>query len=594
MLQLRGGSPRPSSSYRPTSSIAPSEATDRTETLQRTRILEQWTIARFALQRATQNYVTACEAIEADCKRSSTSFLDECALEETFVAINSELTSLAIDEQRLWKARATLKGLRNRSSILSPVNLLPPEVLTDIFLGAVEADRTTRTALAQRLKEEGENQAIAARLRRPDMATVISSVNIYWRRLSVRTRELWSHIDLGESGARTDTPFAKAKLWLERSRGSPLYVNINTTGSAAKIIDAWGILPLLRSHETHFHSLDLNLNTVDEVHAALARWLTEGAPRSLRSLAITIPWPPKHGDTPHALPPGMLHREQREAFFEPLRTLDLDGTYLSWSGPAFKNLVDLRLSRISDRVCPTVEQFVGILNGSPALRTLWLRRMTLRIGTRLNFAPIKMKNLQILGLEHVEPQGICLLLPLLAPEPGLYVKLEGYTRDPGEVGEALTDLFARSKVDKLHFSTFVNPAQLPRMLVRLQHLRSFTWQGLNIGDEFFETMAHNSTTADGQSNVNGNEEGNESANTRSAYLCPSLHTLDLQGCSISAAALRELVTNRVIPKLTISGCHILVDGTGEDAPRLMEDLEKCLNDSVPDLLLKENSLIVQD
>ncbi|CAE6476133.1 hypothetical protein ACGC1H_003217 [Rhizoctonia solani] len=595
MLQLRGGNPRPlSASFRPASSIAASESTDRTETLHRTRVLEQWTIARFALQRATQNYVTACEAIEADCKRASTSFLDECALEETFVAINSELASLAMDEQRLWKARAALKGLRNRSSILSPVNLLPPEVLTDIFLKAVEVDRTSRAALARRVLEQGDNQAIMARLKRPDMATVISSVNIYWRRLSVRTRELWSHIDLGESGALTDAPFAKAKLWLERSKGAPLYLTINTTGAAAKIIDAWGILPLLRGHETHLRSLDLALNTVDEVHAALARWLNEGGPRSLSSLTISIPWETKSGDSPHALPPGLLHREQRDAFFEPIRTLDLDGTYLSWSGPAFRNLVDLRLSRISDRVCPTVEQFVGILSGSPTLRTLWLRRMNLRIGRRLNFAPVKMKNLEILGLEHVEPQGICLLLPLLAPESELYVKLEGYTRDPGEVGEALTDLFARSKVEKLHFSTFINPAQLPRMLVRLQHLRTFTWQGLNIGDEFFETIAHNSTTTDGQSNVNdGAEENeNENANTGSAYLCPSLHTLDLQGCSISAAALRELVTNRVIPKLTIAGCHISVDGTRDDAPRLMEDLEKCLNDSVPDLLLSENSLIV--
>ncbi|CAE6466108.1 unnamed protein product [Rhizoctonia solani] len=593
MLQLRGGNPRPlSSSFRPASSIAPSESTDRTETLHRTRVLEQWTIARFALQRATQNYVAACEAIEADCKRASTSFLDECALEETFVAINAELASLTMDEQRLWKARGALKGLRNRSSILSPVNLLPPEVLTDIFLKAVEVDRKSRAALARRAVEQGDNQAIQARLKRPDIATVLSSVNVYWRRLAIRTRELWSHIDLGESGARTDTPFAKAKLWLERSRGTPLYLTINTTGSAAKIIDAWGILPLLRSHESHLRSLDLALNTVDEVHAALARWLNEGAPNSLTSLTISIPWATKPGDSPHALPPGLLPREQRDPFFEPLRTLDLDGTYLSWTGPAFRNLVDLRLSRISDRVCPTVEQFVGILNGSPGLRTLWLRRMNLRIGSRLNFAPVKMKNLQILGLEHVEPQGICLLLPLLAPEPELYVKLEGYTRDPGEVGEALTDLFARSKVEKLHFSTFINPAQLPRMLVRLQHLRTFTWQGLNIGDEFFESMAHNATTADGQSNVNGNAEENENVNTRSSYLCPHLHTLDLEGCSISAAALRELVTNRAIPKLTIAGCHISVDGSRDDAPRLMEDLEKCLNDSVPDLLLSENSLIV--
>ncbi|KAG8731634.1 hypothetical protein FRC11_003179 [Ceratobasidium sp. 423] len=590
MSQPRKGNPRRVSSiFKSASQITPSKSTDQTETLHRTRVLEQWTTARFALQGAIQDYITACEAIEADCKRESMSFRDECALEETFVAINAELASLTMDEQRLWKARAALRGLRNRSSMLSPVNLLSPSVLTNIFLKAVEADRTNRAALARRVAmEQWDTQAIQALLKRPDTATAISSVNANWRQIALRTQELWSHIDLGESGARTDIPFAKAKLWLERSRGTPLFLTINTTGPAATIIDAWGILPLLRSHEAHYRSLSLTLNTIEEVHEVLAQWLNEGAPNSLTSLTISIPWATKPGDSPHALPPGLLAHEQRDAFFEPLRTLDLDGTYLSWTGPAFWNLVDLRLSRIKDRACPTIEQFVGILNGSPALCTLWLRRMDLRIEGRLNFPPVKMQNLQTLGLEYVEPQGICLLLPLLAPESELYVKFEGYARDPGGVGEALTDLFARSKVEKLYFSTFVLPVQLPRMLVRLQHLRTFTWQGVNIGDEFFEVMAHNPTITDGQSNV----EANESANTGSAYLCPHLHTLDLQGCSISAAALRELVTNRDIPKLTIAECHISVDGTGEDAPRLMEDLEKCLNDSVPDLLLLENSLIV--
>ncbi|CAE6457062.1 hypothetical protein ACGC1H_003204 [Rhizoctonia solani] len=591
MLQPSGenSSPLPSS-FKPESSIVTSKLTDHVETHHHTRALEQLIAARVALQTATDNYITACEAIEADCNQEPTSFFDKRALEVTLVAINSELAFPAMYAQRLWNGRVTLTGLRNRSSTLLPVNLLPAKILTSIFIKAVEADRISRITLAQRAREEGGTQAIAARLRRPDMTTVISSVSTCWRKLSIQTPELWAHVDLGESGARTDPLFAKARLWLERSQGSPLYVTIATTGPAAQVINTWGILPILRSYETNLHTLDLDLNRIDEVHAALARWLNEGAPNSLTSLKISIPRVAEPGDTPHALPPGFLYREHGDEFFKPIRTLYLDGTYLSWSGPAFRNLVDLRLCRISDHVCPTVEQFVGILDGSPALCTLWLRRMTLQIGGRLEFAPVKMKNLQILGLEHIEPQGLYLLLPLLSPVPELYVRIEGYSRDPGEVGEAYTDLFARSKVEKLHFSTFVNPAQLPRMMACLEHLRDFTWQGVDIGDEFFETIGHNSTTLDGQRSYNA--DGNENASTRSTYLCPNLQTLDLQGCGISAAALRGLVTNRVIPKLTIAGCNISVDGTEDDAPQLMEDLEKCLNDSVPDLLLSENSLIV--
>lgn len=570
-----------------------SESTDGTGSLYRSQILERWSHARDALARATQGYLAACAAVEAECARPVNSYLEQGAREEMYVNINAELASLAIDEQRLWRARTTLKGLRNKSSVLTPVNLLPPEVLTHIFIVAVEADRKSRAERARKPREEGGTNKQSTHphaLHRPDLATVISSVNVNWRRQAVRTRSLWSHIHLGEGGALTEPPFARAKLWLERARGAPLYVTINTTG--AQVIDAWGMLPLLRTHETHFSSLDLALNTVDDVHAALARWLNEGAPKSLETLAISVPYPPKHGDSPHALPPGLQPREQRDAFFGAIRSLDLDGTFLTWGGPAFRGLVDLRLSRLTDRSCPTVEQFVGILAGSPALRTLWLRRMTIRIGSRINFAPVKLNSLEILGLEHIEPQGLCLLLPLLAPERRpLYIKLSAYTRDPGEVGEALTDLFARSKVDSLYLNTCVNPGQLPRMLVRLQHLRTLTWQGLNISDEFFETMAHNSATTDGRSNVNADAEEND-ADTGPTHLCPNLRTLDLQECSLSAAALRVMVTNRVIPKLTIAGCSLLEDGTQEDAERLMNDLEKCLNDSVPDLLLSENSLVV--
>ncbi|KAG9080666.1 hypothetical protein FRC06_006295, partial [Ceratobasidium sp. 370] len=345
MIRLRGNHTRPSSLYRgPPSSTSASESTNNPQPLYRTQVLQNWSIARMQLARATQSYLAACAAVEADCARASVSVLDECALEDTYVNINAELGSLLADEQRLWKTRIILQGLRNKSSVLSPVNLLPPEILSDIFIMAVDADRASRVASVKKLQEDGETNAAPPRPRRPDLATVISSVNVHWRRLAVRTRALWAHIDLGEGGARTNMPFARAKLWLERARGAPLYISINTTGRAAKIIDAWGILPLLRTHETHFRSLDLALNQVDEVHAALARWLNEGAPDSLRSLAISVPYPPKQEDTPHALPPGMLSREQRDAFFEPLRSLDLDGTYLSWGGASFRGLVDLRLS----------------------------------------------------------------------------------------------------------------------------------------------------------------------------------------------------------------------------------------------------------
>ncbi|CAE7186682.1 unnamed protein product [Rhizoctonia solani] len=295
--------------------------------------------------------------------------------------------------------------------------------------------------------------------------------------------------------------------------------------------------------------------------------------------------------SPHAVPLGLLQREQRDAFFEPIRRLSLDGTYLAWNGPVFRNLVDLRLSRIGNAACPTIDQFVAILESSPALCTLWLRHMNLRVGSRLDSAPVKMKTLQILGLEHVEPQGLCLLLPLLAPQLELYVKFEAFPREL-EVDEALTDLFARSKVGELHLSTYIHPAQLPRMLARLQHLRIFMWRGVNIGDNFFKAIASNTLIANSQSNVDDGTEGGISANAVSAHICPNLHTLDFQECSISAAALRELVINRAIPKLTIAGCDISVDGTRDDALRLMDDFEKCLNDAVPDLLLSENGLVV--
>jgi hypothetical protein len=211
----------------------------------------------------------------------------------------------------------------------------------------------------------------------------------------------------------------------------------------------------------------------------------------------------------------------------------------------------------------------------------------------MNFAPVTLNHLSTLGLEHIEPQGLCLLLPLLAPIPALDVKLAAYTRDPGEVGEALTDFFARAKVEKLHLSTFVNPAQLPRMLARLRGLKSLIWQGLNMENEFFEAMSRAdipSTTPSSSNNAQG--EGDRTG--AETFVCPNLESLELQQCSLSGAAVRDMVTARMLPRLVIAGCYLSVDGTGEEAPKLMEEIEKSLTDAVPNLLLSENSLVVQD
>lgn len=171
------------------------------------------------------------------------------------------------------------------------------------------------------------------------------------------------------------------------------------------------------------------------------------------------------------------------------------------------------------------------------------------------------------------------------------VKLAAYTRDPGEVGEALTDFFARTKVEKLHLSTFVNPAQLPRMLARLRGLKSLIWQGLNMENEFFEAMSRPNIPPT-PSSANNNAQAEEATGAE-AFICPSLESLELQQCSLSGAAMRDMVTARKVPKLVIAGCYLSVDGTGDEAPKLMEELEKGLNDAVPDLLLSENSLVVQ-
>ncbi|KAG9121646.1 hypothetical protein FRC07_002319, partial [Ceratobasidium sp. 392] len=88
---------------------------------------------RARLAHAIQDYVAACELLLTVCHASTTA---PAQRERSKLAINAELLALAVEEARLRKAREVLTEARGQCRMVSPIQLLPSEILARIFLEA--------------------------------------------------------------------------------------------------------------------------------------------------------------------------------------------------------------------------------------------------------------------------------------------------------------------------------------------------------------------------------------------------------------------------------------------------------------------------
>ncbi|KAG8707657.1 hypothetical protein FRC09_001679 [Ceratobasidium sp. 395] len=110
---------------------SPRPHTDLYHTIQ--AALNNWKAARALLATTLHSCQIACTALHNVSTLPANQFDERLALEELMITANSEISSLKEEENRLYSMRQLLATTRNKSTTLTPINTLPPEILAAIF-----------------------------------------------------------------------------------------------------------------------------------------------------------------------------------------------------------------------------------------------------------------------------------------------------------------------------------------------------------------------------------------------------------------------------------------------------------------------------
>ncbi|KAG8688109.1 hypothetical protein FRC09_013102, partial [Ceratobasidium sp. 395] len=204
------------------------------------------------LSNSIQSYLSACKTLDTVYTRNHRTRTGAVA-ERSFTLFDAALESLATEEELLRTARSSLSMLRNMSETLVPINLLPPEILIQIFSLSVSNWNSCRRHYIR-----------APRYNFAETCT-------HWRQLALNTPYFWDHIDIGPYVRRG----LSSKLVLERAKANPLYLHIyeeeipgwgNPEHGAQYDSDPLleGLKPLMhRVHSLEISSLDREGNLIE-------------------------------------------------------------------------------------------------------------------------------------------------------------------------------------------------------------------------------------------------------------------------------------------------------------------------------------------
>ncbi|KAG8722328.1 hypothetical protein FRC08_003770 [Ceratobasidium sp. 394] len=427
-------------------------------------VLDEWKAARALLASTIQNYLAACTALLTACAKPVYRPEEVFDLEKILVTVNSELGSLVSDETALQDMRMSFVTARNRSTTLTPVNTLPPEILANIF------------ALSGTCFVHNDTQGFYN----------FTGVCRYWQEIIMNTADLWTHIDVGP-----EIPERLTKTLLDRSKNMPVHIHLYEKTPRSAFPDrVFGITQMLASHIHRVCTafLQSNSHSPTLVVALLNLWLTGGSPTLVKSLIVHQPNASGpisiNGSSVDAL---RSRPDNSEAVLGSLRKLHLKNIKFEWDSAAYHGLVDLQLDLPCSFTRIPIPELVKILSANPALSILKLG--SLEITTPKNWsrpAPIELHCLRVLNLHQIDAASLQLLLPSITlSTPSVKICIGG--TDFSRIHDELEDFVARSSVTELYcyndysrsFSTWQSLLGLPSGL-RILGFRSFHMNGVPV------------------------------------------------------------------------------------------------------------------
>ncbi|KAG8686526.1 hypothetical protein FRC09_014070 [Ceratobasidium sp. 395] len=421
--------------------------------------LEEWRAMRTLLSSSIKSYLDACTALTTIYAQAPDWSSQESAVDLGLKTVDSELDSLASEENALRDMRTSLATIRNKSATLVRVNTLPPEILAQIFvLSKAYCIRSGSIYFHN-----------------------VASVCAYWQRVAFNTPDLWTHIDVGPR-----TPVNLAEALLERAKDKPLYIHLcEPEPERTPDSDISKTISTITPHMHRVCSMDIQSYSLSRVFtcALLNLWLAHGSTTLSKSLSV---YRPKGERLLYSCGDGKHRRlkyqsDSANGVLSSLTTLHLDRVKFDWDSPAYRDLIDLRLDLPSQSPSISIPQLVTILTANPALSTLKLGR--LKITSPEDWvppAPVELNHLKVLNLIHLQPGSLRLLLPVISLPSASGELSVGLSLSGGSQDE-LENFLARSQMATLY--CLCSESTVRRTLVSLPCLDTLVLDHLEMSEE---------------------------------------------------------------------------------------------------------------
>ncbi|KAG9092840.1 hypothetical protein FS749_015405 [Ceratobasidium sp. UAMH 11750] len=532
------------------------------------RAFQRWELAHSQLTRTIQSYLEACIALDASCTALASRSLSHLS-KESYHRIDMELLNLSSSKESLVKSRAVLAKIRNKSSTLAPISVLPSETLTTIF--SMADDECLRNCFAS-----------VRSLCRPK-APGFASVCTQWRQLYFRWHVTSSHLDLVVGGEVNDAYYRHAKILAAKSPDAPLHLSIqdrvdnSSTKGDVSSDEVEKLVQFLVPLMPRVHVVDISFKFGSQLllDSVVLPWVNCGtrvSPKVFKVWNTTGTGLPLQLGGPIELPhEGRVSSEELQHFFAPLQTLALWHCYAPPSASVYKGLTDLRLDILYDESISL--DIVECLAASPNIHSLAVDDVKF-VEQGESPTTVPLNSLRNLSLSQSKiGNSLKHLFPLLDTGSSSVTVIMRIILNPDFTSESQA-FFRRSSVKRLfaygneryRYSSVASICPAP-------DLQELVLRDCSLRVE-----------ASGDSPIT-----DEGGCTSTPW--PLLHTLYLIGCTIEFETLQKLVSLHPIRKVRVHNGYIQMDErrkmTVEEHAKLEELLEsqegidvKCVPDEV--------------
>lgn len=338
------------------------------------------------------------------------------------------------------------------------INALPIEILSWIFTILIDASFFARST--------GDTSYDSI-----DYPTLLSSVCVHWRRVTIHNRQLWAYVKLSCMGKPLrDT--ARVELGLERSQNSPLRVRVSLVDGTTRGIEHLSpsfpknqIIPIIHDCAPRIQSFILRYRRPGCATEMLSALLPEQGDHPVRELAV-LQRPSSRLQRSPFVPPANWDR-----LLNPLHALHLEMAHMRLNTIPCRKLVELRLTYSFRSL--SLAELIQLLESNTGLHSIVLNGL----GRATIPSPSEIPSITLPSLRSVQlsmkRQIVIWFLKLLVPGPhqlDLYLKCIGQLA-PDDVGleESIISLSQRTHVRSFLLRT--KNITLPPILKSLSHLQ---------------------------------------------------------------------------------------------------------------------------